>query len=322
MIFQQILEKIKKHDSFLVVAHINPEGDAIGSQLAVANLLKRMGKKVSIINSDPVPKNIGFLPGTDEIKLYKDLKNEKVNFEVAIILDSPTLDRIGEVKDLVEDKFIINIDHHISNCNFGQINFVDEHCSSVGEIIFDLFESSELDIDEESALFIYVAIMTDTGSFRYTNTTAKTHQIAARLLSYNINPKDVFEKVYETKSFATFKLLAEVLTNLKKTEDSKFVWFKITKEMLKRNQLGADCCEDFIAFVRMIEGSEVVAFLRELDEGNKVKVSFRSKTDVDVNKIARVFGGGGHKAASGCVIEKHIDEAEKMVLEEVKKVLN
>ncbi len=321
MIRKQILDVIKKHKRFLIAAHINPEGDAIGSQLAMANLLKMLDKEVRIINADGVPKNIMFMPGTESVELFKDLGNEDVEFDVAIILDSPTLERIGDVKLLLKEKYIINIDHHVSSYEFGDINWVDPHCSSVGEMIFDLFKTSNMAVDDASALCLYVAIMTDTGSFRYSNTTARTHQIAADLLLYDIDPKKVYENVYETKSFNTLKLLAEVLTNLKRSDDAKFVWFRVTNEMLRRNKLTADCCEDFIAFVRMLEGAEVVAFLREMDNKPGVKVSFRSKTDIDVNEIAKKFGGGGHKAASGCVIEKSMDEAEQMLVSVVEEAI-
>lgn len=321
MIKKQILDIIKKHKRFLIAGHINPEGDAIGSQLAMANLLKMMDKEVRIVNQDCVPKNIMFMPGVESVEQVESLGDEVVEFEVAIILDSPTLERIGGVKDIIKGKYVICIDHHVSNCEFGDINWVDAHCSSVGEMIFELFKSSHMAIDDASALCIYVAIMTDTGSFRYSNTTSRTHQIAADLLLYDINSKQVYENIYETKSFNTFKLLAQVLTNLKRTDDAKFVWFKVTNEMMSKNGLTSDCCEDFIALVRMIEGAEVVAFLREMENGQGVKVSFRSKTDIDVNVIAKTFGGGGHKAASGCVIKKNMDEAEKLLLNVVEQAI-
>lgn len=321
MITSKILDVLKKHKNFIVSGHINPEGDSIGSQLAMANLLKMMNKQVRIINQDRVPKNIMFMPGAESVEVFEDLDSKEIEFEVAIILDSPTIERIGAVKELLRDKYIINIDHHVSNRDFGDINWVDAQSSSAGEMMFDLFKDSDVSLDNDSALCIYVAIMTDTGSFRYSNATSKTHKIAADLLLYDINPKKVYEKIYETKSFNTFKLLAEVLTNLKKTEDSKFVWFKVTNEMMCKNGLTADCCEDFIAFVRMIEGAEVVAFLREMDNGSGVKVSFRSKTDIDVNVIAQSFGGGGHKAASGCVIEKSLDVAEQMLVNVVAQAI-
>jgi bifunctional oligoribonuclease and PAP phosphatase NrnA len=319
MIKKQILETIKKHKHFLIAAHINPEGDSIGSQLAMANLLRSMGKTVRIVNADNVPKNLMFLPGTDQIETPLDKDQQNIKFDAAIILDCPNLERIGKVRQLLNKQYIICIDHHISNDRFGDINWIDHKASSAGEMVYGLFETGNIAIDDANALCLYVAIMTDTGSFRYSNTTVKTHQIIADLLSYNLNPTKIYEHIYETKSFEVMKLLAEVLNNLQRSKDGTYVWFRVNDEMLKRNHLKPEATEDFIAFVRMIEGAEVVAYLREIDSGAKVKISLRSKTDIDVNKIAGHFGGGGHQAASGCVIDANIDQAEKLLLRQIKK---
>ena len=316
MIKKQILEKIKQYKNFLIAAHINPEGDSICSQLAMANLLIAMGKTVKIINADNVPKNLQFLPGVEKIESYKE--SEGFKFDAVIILDCPNLERIGSVRNLLNEQYIICIDHHVSNDNFGNLNWTDPKASSAGEMVYDLFKSADIPLDDPSAMCLYVAIMTDTGSFRYTNTTVKTHNIAADLLKYNFSPNKVYELIYETKSFEVMKLLAEVLNNLQRSADGLFVWFRVTDEMLKRNNLSSESTEDFIAFVRMVEGAKVVAFLREINDGSEVKISMRSKTDIDVNKIAGHFGGGGHQAASGCVIESNIDQAEKMLLEQIK----
>lgn len=319
MIKNQLLKIINEHRRFLVAAHINPEGDSIGSQLALARLLRLLGKSVRIINADNLPKNLSFLPGVKQIERCSPKLAKEICFDVAIILDCPVLKRIGKVKRLLGNKFIVNIDHHISNERFGNVNWVDVQASSVGEMVYGLFKSSQIKLDDLSALYIYVAIMTDTGSFHYSNTSALTHKIAAQLLSFDINPTKIYEEIYENKSFKTLKLLSEVLVNLQRSKDGKFVWFRITNKMLKRNKLSAQSTEDFIDFVRMVEGAEVVAFLRELDSKRGVKVSLRSKTNLDVNKIAEHFGGGGHAAASGCVIKMRIDEAERVLLRQIKK---
>ncbi|MBU1042941.1 MAG: bifunctional oligoribonuclease/PAP phosphatase NrnA [Candidatus Omnitrophica bacterium] len=319
MIQKQILETIKKNERFLVIAHINPEGDSIGSQLAMANLLRTMGKTVRIINEHSVPKNLMFLPGSDQIEVFSELNKEDINFDVAIILDCPIPERIGGIRNLLKGKQIIIIDHHISDQSFGDINWTDTKASSAGEMVYQVFKAAKVPLDDASAVCIYVAIMTDTGSFRYSNTTVATHHIIAELLHFDFSPNKVYEHIYETKSFEVMKLLSEVLSNLKRSADGRYVWFRVTDQMLKRNKLTAESTEDFIAFVRMIEGAEVVAYLREIENGSKVKISMRSKTDIDVNAIAGHFGGGGHKAASGCMIEANIDQAEEMLLNQIKK---
>ena len=318
MIKKQILEKIKQSNSFIITAHINPEGDSIGSQLAMAKLLTAMGKTVRIINADKIPGNLKFLPGAEKIESLPE-NYEPISFDLAIILDCPNLERIGNVRKLIAERYVICIDHHVSNDQFGNMNWTDSKASSAGEMVYGLFKAADIPLDNASALCLYTAIMTDTGSFRYANTTVKTHHIIADLLSFNFCPTKVYEHIYETKSFEVMKLLAEVLNNLQRSADGRYVWFRVTAEMLKRNKLNAESTEDFIAFVRMIEGAEIVAYLREIDQGAKVKISMRSKTDIDVNAIAGYFGGGGHKAASGCVIEANIDQAEKMLLSQIKK---
>lgn len=319
MIKKQILETIKQYKSFIIAAHVNPEGDSIGSQIAMANLLRIMGKSVRIINADNVPKNLMFLPGADKIELLNIKVHKDIEFDAAIILDCPNLERIGQVKQLLKKQTVVCIDHHISNDRFGDINWTDHKASSAGEMVYNLFKTANLPLDDSSSMCIYTAIMTDTGSFRYNNTTVKTHHIIADLLNFNFSPTKIYAQIYETKSFEVMKLLAEVLNNLQRSKDGTYVWFRVTEEMLKRNNLNAEATEDFIAFVRMIEGTEVVAYLREIDSGSKVKISLRSKTDIDVNKIAGYFGGGGHQAASGCVIEGNIDQAEKLLLNQINK---
>ncbi|MFH1459183.1 MAG: bifunctional oligoribonuclease/PAP phosphatase NrnA [Candidatus Omnitrophota bacterium] len=318
-----ILSKVNELNNFLIMAHINPEGDSIGSQLGLADLLRQQGKKYRIINDDPVPKNLMFLPGAEKIEEFGKIKDQNFNiydFDAAIILDCPVLERIGKIKEKLENLMIINIDHHFSNQAYGDINWIQTQASSAGEMVYEMFQSSKAKIDRQTAVCLYTAIMTDTGSFRYTNTTIKTHLIIAELLKLNVNPTLIYEYVYETKSFAALKLLAQVLLNMQRSADGKFIWFKVTNQMLLEHNLTQEATEDFINFVRMVEGTEVVAFLRELAQPNVTKVSLRSKKNIDVNSIARVFSGGGHKAASGCIINENIQKAEKLLIKEWEKI--
>ncbi len=317
----EIIACLREKNSFLIAAHVHPEGDSIGSQLAMANWLESMGKTVRIINSDSVPKNLMFLNDAARIELYDDVRGQNIEFDAAIVLDCPVLDRVGAVAEVIKDKFIISIDHHVSNDGFGTVRWIDGKASSVGEMIYDLCQQAGDELDDLRALYIYVAIMTDTGSFHYSNTTVKTHQIASELLSYRVNPTQVYEYIYETKSFDALKLLADVLCDLQRTEDGKFVWFKVTNQMLSRNRLPREATDDFIDFVRMVEGSEVVAFLKELETPGQVKVSLRSKSGIDVNKVAQEFGGGGHFAASGCLLKMTMAEAEELIVAAVKKAI-
>ncbi|MFH2138577.1 MAG: bifunctional oligoribonuclease/PAP phosphatase NrnA [Candidatus Omnitrophota bacterium] len=319
MVKNQVLKKIKNSESILISTHVNPDGDALGCQLALARLIKIMGKKLRIVNEDSIPQVYEFLPECNIIERYDTIDPAKLDFDLVLIVDCPNLKRIGRVNDLIKDQPVINIDHHVSNEKFGDINWIDPHVSSVGEMVYDLFKTSGIELDDSSALYLYVSIMTDTGSFRYSNTTSATHTIAADLLPFNIHPKEIYGYIYEKKSFAEMKLLGEILNGLQRTNDGKIAWIKLTNQMLQRNDLMPESADDVIDYVRMIEGVEVAAFLRELDVENSVKVSLRSKTKIDVNEIAAYFGGGGHSAAAGCVIKKDMAEAEHIIIEQIKK---
>lgn len=319
MSIEQVLGTIERYQRFLITSHIMLEGDAIGSQLGMESLLKKMGKTVSIIDHDAVPMKYRFLPHSSYIR---PLPDKKMDFQVAFVLDCPHMKRIGKVSDLIDkNTLIVNIDHHISNENFGNVNWVDTGASSAGEMIYHLFEHSGYEIDRDVALALYVAILTDTGSFRYRNTTPNTHKVSARLLECGLSVEEIAGHIYWSNTFTSMKLLGLVLSHLAISEDGKVAWLRVTNEMLKRSQAKPEETEDFIDFARSVAGAELALFFQEVKEKNEVKVSFRSRGSIDVNKIAVSFGGGGHQGASGCTIKGSVDEAEKMVLKKVKEAI-
>jgi len=308
----KIKTAIKKFNKFLISSHINPEGDAIGCQLALVSLLRRLGKKAVMLNESPVPHVLQFMKGTENV--LKEIPAD-FNFQAAVILDCPDLSRVGRVSEYITpDKVVINIDHHISNENFGKHNWVDQNISSTGEMIYDLFKAFKLKIEYDEALAMYVAIMTDTGSFRYTNTTSKTHRIAAELVDKGVDPYEAFGRIYETSSLQDINLLGEALQTLKLTDDGKVAWLWVTKEMLKKTKASLEGTEGIINFARSIEGVEIAMLFRETGTEGRIKVSFRSKGKVDVNKLAAFFGGGGHVTASGCTVFGKMKAVEKKVL--------
>ncbi len=309
---------IKKFNKFLISAHINPEGDSIGSQIALASLLRRIGKDVIILNDSPVPHVLQFMNGTENI-----LKEMPRNFEfdAAIILDCPDMTRVGSISKYIgSDKIIINIDHHISNEDFGRYNWVNAQCSSVGEMIFELFKSFKLKIKYDEAMAIYAAIMTDTGSFKYTNTSSRTHRIAAELMEIGVRPYEIYGRIYEASSIQDTNLLSEALQTLKVSDDGKVAWLWVTKAMLKKTKASLEGTEELINFARSIDGVEVAALFRETGTKDKIKVSFRSKGKIDVNKLASYFGGGGHVTASGCSVYGKIQDVENKVLDKARKM--
>lgn len=323
MSISKVANAIRRHKRFLVSGHVDPEADTIGSQLALASLLRRLGKKVIVVDQDPPPDSCAFLPRLREITLLKDLKKKEFKKpDCAIIVDCPTLDRIGKVKDLITDGItIINIDHHISNVRFGDVNWVDLNAAADGEMIFDIFKKFRMKLTKDETVIIYSSILIDTGSFRYSNTAARTHIIAAELIKYGVDTNSIFEHLFELKSYPATRLLGRALLTLKRSRDGKVVWLWLTNKMLRQTGAKHDDAENFINYARAVKGCKVALFFKETEEKGIIKVSFRGKKGIDVNKIAAKFGGGGHARAAGCTIKAAKKEAETKVLKEVLKVV-
>ena len=317
---RKVIEAIKEHKRFLITAHINPEGDSLCSQLAMKELLAALGKESFIVDSDTVPEHYKFLPKIDGIS---NDTGARPAFDAAIVLDCPTLKRIGDVAKLVApDKVVINIDHHISNENFGDINWVDPNASSTGEMIYKLFSETGLPLTRQIALCLYIAILTDTGSFNYDNTSAATHEIAGELLGYGLDPAVVSESVYERRTLEDIRFLGMVLSTLKVNSTGEVAYLEMTRKMMESTGADVSKSEGFINYARSISGVKVAVFFKEdMKDRGRVSVSFRAKGDIDVNAIASSFGGGGHTKASGCVVDGTIAEAEKKVLAKVEELL-
>ena len=315
---KKIVKAIKNSNSFIITSHINPEGDSLGSQLAMASLLKAMNKRFIVVDNDKVPKHYAFLP--DSKIISNDIKKCKGRFDAGIVLDCPNLRRTGRVKEVITNAdTIINIDHHVSNEYFGDINWVKKDASCVGEMVYRLYKECKVKITKKAALYIYIAILTDTGSFNYTNTSGTTHEIISELLSYGIEPYDVSRRVYENKTIGELRLLGKVLSGLKVALDGKVAYAAARKSVFKETKTGPQACENFVNFARSIRGTDVAVFFREsIDKKNKFHVSFRSSGKADVNKIASFFGGGGHKSASGCIVYGNFNNVKSRVLDKVK----
>lgn len=317
MSLKQVIDIINQYDKFLITSHKDPEGDCLGSGLALASLLRRRKKEVFFINESLIPEMYKFLPRIDRIIRGTKL----INFDAAIILDSPNMERIGRAANFINSSNIsVNIDHHISNERFADVNWIDSSASSVGEMVYLIFKKLDYKITQEEALCLYVAILTDTGSFRYANTTSRTHNIAAELLKHNLNPEEVYQRIYANSSFTEAKLLGLSLSTLRQSKDGSIVWFRLTKSMRNLIKGNLEQADNFINVARSIKGVKVIALFKEI-KNNEIRVSLRSKGEVDVNRIAKFFGGGGHKTASGCTIYANIDKAEKLCLRRIREVM-
>jgi phosphoesterase RecJ-like protein len=300
--YQAILDVFNQHHCFALSVHINPDGDAFGSQLALYSFLRDLGKQVRVFNTDAVPDNYHFLPFSEVIQGPNNVQGYSP--EILVILDASTRRRIGDrlCQTLIPTKAIVNIDHHDTGDRFGNYNLVETTASSTSEIIYRLIKHSRVPIGKDRALCLYTGIMFDTGCFRYNNSAPAAHRIAAELIEQGGFPVDeVYRQVYESVPLGKMRLLAEVLQTLSLTPDGKIGWLCATQEMFWKTGTTPDDVEGFVNHIRAIDTVEVSIFVSELEDG-KSKASLRSEVDVDVGKVAAEFDGGGHQRASGCVI--------------------
>lgn len=319
--FEEVVKIIRRYSKFLITTHVNSDGDGIGSEAALSSMLRALGKEVVIINPTPVPENYRFLDREGSIKLFSKEHIRLLNeTEAAFVLDISNWERIGELGTLIKESKAIKIciDHHISNNGFADINIIDEKASSTGEIIYDLAQSMGIALDRSAMDGLYAAILTDTGSFRFSNTSAKVHLIVSHLIGKGVSPDEIYEKIYETRSFSRMKVLGLALSDLKLECSGKVAWFCVTQEMMNKFNLQADETEGFVNQLNYINGVEVSLFFFESGD-NEIKVSLRSKRNVDVNAIASKLNGGGHARASGIRMNGSLKNAIEKVLAEVKK---
>lgn len=313
----QAIDIIKNSKKIYIASHIQPDGDNIGSTLALGMALKKMDKDVSLIKVDHIPKDYLFLPNIELIKEYDITEN----VDTFIALDSSDMDRLGVGKHFaLKANNIINIDHHISNTNFGHINIVSPTSAATGELVYKLINEIGIDMDKDIATCLYTAISTDTGSFMYSNTTYITHLIASKLLQKGIDIERININLYQSRSLERTKLFINCLNSLELFMDNKIGMVAVTQQMLKENNASMEDTEGVVSFIRDIDSVEVAVLLKEM-KYDEIKISLRSKKTVDVSKICTKFNGGGHKKAAGCTIYNDISKAKKLILDEIMMAL-
>ncbi|MCX7887417.1 MAG: bifunctional oligoribonuclease/PAP phosphatase NrnA [Verrucomicrobiae bacterium] len=308
-----IVRLLREHQSFLVLTHYRPDGDAVGSQLALTILLKEMGKQVAAWNEDQVPAKFLFLPQSHLIVRPPESPRD---FDVVIVLDTSTWQRLGTAGERIgQRRLLVNVDHHVSNENFGDINWVVPEASSTGLMVFDLIRRGGFPLGVEVATCLYVAIATDTGNFTYASTSATAFRAAADLVEAGVNVGDVCRHVYESYPLARLQLLQLTLADLTLADHNRIAYYWVTNEKLRRSGARREDIEGLIDYARSIEGVIVAVLFEELPEAGKFRMSLRSKhPKVDVNRIARRFGGGGHPEAAGARLAGTPQEIEAKVI--------
>lgn len=312
---RRISALIGRHRTFLITAHERLDGDALGSELALCWMLSGLGKEAVIYNQDPTPENYRFLPGSDRI--VRELP-PLGPFEVAVVLDCSELERVGRESERIRTiPNLINIDHHVSNGEFCDARLIDPQASSTGELIFRLVRDMNAAVSAEMATCLYTAILTDTGGFRYGNTRRGTLLTAADLVGAGARPQWISENVYEADSPARLRLLSAVLPTLALEEGGRVGSLVVMQEALAGAGALTEHTEGFVDLPRSIRGVEISILYAELPGGN-FKLSLRSKGNVDVERVARVFGGGGHTNAAGCRAEGELSEIRRRVIEAIR----
>jgi bifunctional oligoribonuclease and PAP phosphatase NrnA len=318
--FEQIGRALREHQSFAVLGHVRPDGDALGSQLALGLSLKKLGKDVRIWNEEGMLEKYSFLPRAE---LLTKPPADPEDVDVIVALDTAIQNRLGTTLAAVRSsKVCINIDHHPSNPEYGDIVYLDPKSPATGQILFELIKSEKLPMDSEIATNLYVAISTDTGSFQYPNTTARTFEIAAELVREGVDVGRISQLTYESYPRRRIELLRDLLGTMRFHADYRVASFSLSLAVAKKLGVLPEDNEGLIDHLRAIRGVIVAIFFEELSDG-KVRVSMRSKTQkVNVCAICEKFGGGGHVLAAGARVKGTLSEVEKKILEEVCDVVN
>lgn len=311
---ERVIEVIDRCQRFIITSHVRLDGDALGSELALYWLLKELGKVAVVYNEDPTPENYLFLPGASQITHTME---DVSNYDAAFILDCSELERVGKVAPRIQDiGVLVNIDHHVSNDGFCEIKLIDPQASSTGELVWRVLKAMNFKPTTEMATCLYTAILTDTGSFRYGNTTSQALQAASQMVLYGADPQLISQEIYENEPMEKIKLMARVLSSLTLEGEGKIACLTVTLEDLKETGAKRHYTEGFVDLGRRLRGVTVSLFFSQVSP-DAFKVSMRSKNDVNVEQVARKLGGGGHRNAAACELRGDLASVKKRVLETI-----
>lgn len=310
--FEEIAEVLRTRLSFVVISHMRPDGDALGCTLAMALCLRQLGKEVAAWNEDGMLEKLRFLPRSE---LVTKPPAEPQHFDVALVLDNAVKNRAGTCIDAVAPGALwINIDHHVTNDHYGDLAYIDSAAPATGQILYELFQQCDLPLTYEMADNLFVAISTDTGSFQYPNTTARTYEIGAALVKAGVKVGDLSQKLYESYPRRRIELLREMLNVLRFTSAGRVASIALTSATARRLGVQPEDNEGLIDYIRAVQGVIVAAFFEELGD-DRIRISLRSKSPkADVSRICGQFGGGGHTLAAGARVRGSLAEVQEKVL--------
>jgi phosphoesterase RecJ-like protein len=307
-----VVEAMKAYDTFAVSTHVNPEGDALGSAIALALALRGAGKKADVVIRDHVPAYLDFLPYQGVVATQN--RTLPAGYDVLAVVDCGDLDRTGLFANTPPPvKLVVNIDHHLTNREFGGLNWVVPDATASGQMVYEVIRAWGLSVSRDMALCLYTTLLSETGSFRYSNTKPATLRMAADLLECGVESAKVAQALYERNSPGRLQLLGEVLRSLARHAGGKIAWVTVTQESFQKTGTSAEDTEEMVNYPRSLKGVEVAVLFREITP-TEYKVSLRSQGRVDVAAVAEGFGGGGHRNAAGCTVQGDLTSVQGRVL--------
>jgi phosphoesterase RecJ-like protein len=313
---QQIVDAVQTRRRFVLSSHSRPDGDSIGSQLAMAYALRLLGKEAEIVNADPAPAPLMAFPGVPDIRIAPRVEGE---FDAAIIMECGDLKRTGVSG--FEQFYVINIDHHPGNEAYGDVNWFDASAAACSEMVYDVVRALGVPLTREIATHIYLAILTDTGSFHYSSISPRTFEICRECMAAGVDPVLVARNVYDSNNMGRLKLFGAVLGAMQIDQSGRIAIVYVDHEMARTAGGTYEDTEGLVNLPLTVKEIEAVVFFKQ-EKGDEYRVSLRSKGDVDINAIAKEYGGGGHKNASGCTISGPIEELQKALVGKIEGAIN
>jgi bifunctional oligoribonuclease and PAP phosphatase NrnA len=318
MASRAVAERIFEGRRFLITSHRNPDGDALGSSLALQMMIRKMGKEATVLVRDPFPGSLAHMAGADQVIISDSLPGDYPDgYDAMFTMECPEVERTGFP---VLPGPVINIDHHLGNTMYGEINFLDLDAPSVGEMVLQMNQHLGVPLDRDIATAMYVSLSTDTGFFRYSNTTLRAFEAASQLVRAGANPGEISLWINESNRLGAIKLLGLCLSTLQMHHDGRIATLELPRRFFVEAGALPEDSEGLVNYGRTIDGVQVAALLKEGDGGTRI--SMRAKPGVDTQKVAARFGGGGHKAASGCFVAAPMDEAKRTIVDLLSKEIS
>jgi phosphoesterase RecJ-like protein len=304
-------DAIRTRRRFVIVSHVRPDGDAVGSQLAMAYALRHLGKEVRVVSRDPAPPPLYVFPGVSEIEILDHVNDPG---DAVIVMESGDLARTGVTG--FDRGYVINIDHHVGNSMFGAINWFDVSAAACGEMVFDLVVALGVPLSYDIAVHLYVAILTDTGSFHHSNITPRTFEICRQCVAAGVNPSVVARSVFDNNNLGRLKLMGAVLSRMELDRTGRLATVCVDEQLVTACEGTYEDTEGLINLPLTVREIQAVVFFKEVGPDDW-RISMRSKGDVNINAVAREFGGGGHKNASGCSASGSLDHLKRIFHEKI-----